>query len=84
MFSEQCWSAHDLRKRARSIWAELGVDYIVAESLLNHSGSALDEAYIYAHMAENKREALQTYHDWLNSCWLNSFTPVFLQNRKAA
>ncbi|CAG9001760.1 MAG: hypothetical protein CENE_03787 [Candidatus Celerinatantimonas neptuna] len=83
-FSQQLWSGHDLRKRARSIWAELGVDYIVAESLLNHSGSALDEAYIYSHMAEKKREALQTYHEWLNSCWLNTFTPVFLQNKKAA
>lgn len=82
-FSQQHWSGHDLRKRARSIWAELGVDYIVAESLLNHSGSALDEAYIYSHMAENKREALQTYHEWLNSCWLNTFTPVFSPNKIA-
>ncbi|MDX1301833.1 hypothetical protein [Photobacterium sp.] len=70
------WAAHDLRKRARTVWAELGVDYIVGEALLNHARDKLDQAYIHTHMEKQKREALEAYHNWLKNCWCNCFTPV--------
>lgn len=56
------WTAHDLRKCARSCWADLGVDYMVAERLLNHALSKLDQAYIHTYVEQQKREALMTWH----------------------
>ncbi|WP_136487855.1 site-specific integrase [Vibrio sp. H11] len=63
--SEGDWSAHDLRKLARSCWADLGVDYMVAERLLNHALSRLDQAYIHTYVEQQKREALTRWHDLL-------------------
>ncbi|WP_224792039.1 tyrosine-type recombinase/integrase, partial [Pseudomonas fluorescens] len=40
------WSSHDLRKVARTAWADLGVDYMVGEMLLNHAMKDLDATYI--------------------------------------
>ncbi|OBU32036.1 hypothetical protein [Photobacterium kishitanii] len=74
--TKKAWSAHDLRKRARSIWAELGVDYIVCEYLLNHARDKLDQAYIHTHMELQKKEALETYHKWLKK----DGVPVSIQN----
>ncbi|MBT2909656.1 tyrosine-type recombinase/integrase [Vibrio anguillarum] len=59
------WTAHDLRKVARSAWADLGVDYMVAEMLLNHALSKLDQTYIHTHVEHKKKEALDIYHAWL-------------------
>lgn len=61
------WSAHDLRKVARSCWADLGVDYMVGEMLLNHALSKLDKTYIHTHVEHKMLEALQQYHDWLDT-----------------
>lgn len=66
--SNKEWSAHDLRKVARTVWADLGVDYMVAETLLNHAKDKLDQAYIHTHLEMKKKEALNTYHQWLNNC----------------
>ncbi len=62
------WSAHDLRKIARSCWAELGIDYWVSERLLNHKQKGLDAVYIKAGAYEVKMEALNKYHSWLFGC----------------
>ncbi|EKF9218924.1 tyrosine-type recombinase/integrase [Vibrio cholerae] len=59
------WTAHDLRKVARTAWADLGVDYMVAEMLLNHALSKLDQTYIHTHVEHKKKEALDIYHGWL-------------------
>lgn len=61
------FSAHDLRKAARSAWAEIGVDYWVAERLLNHKPKGLDLVYIHADSLKLKREALELYHNWIFS-----------------
>ncbi|MFD2177840.1 tyrosine-type recombinase/integrase [Veronia pacifica] len=74
--SGKAWSAHDLRKRARSIWQNIGVDYIVCELLLNHARDKLDQAYIHSHMELKKKEALEAYHLWLKSCCATCFEPV--------
>lgn len=62
------WSAHDLRKFARSSWAELGIDYWVGERLLNHKPKGLDAVYIKAGAIDVKLAALNVYHNWLFSC----------------
>ena len=60
------WQSHDLRKAARTIWMDLGVDYMVGELLLNHAMSKLDQAYIHTFAEAQKRKALERYHDWLH------------------
>ncbi|BAC96883.1 phage integrase [Vibrio vulnificus YJ016] len=60
------WTAHDLRKVARTVWADLGVDYMVSEILLNHALSKLDKTYVHTFVEAKKREALTSYQVWLN------------------
>lgn len=71
------WSAHDLRKLARTVWADLGIDYLVSETLLNHAKGKLDQAYIHTHIELQKSEALNTYHSWLKNCWRTCYCPAF-------
>ncbi|AWK83547.1 hypothetical protein BST98_16100 [Photobacterium damselae] len=59
------WQSHDLRKLARTMWIQLGIDYWVAERLLNHTMSKLDEAYIHTQAEEQKLKALQLWHNTL-------------------
>lgn len=63
--SQGHWTAHDLRKLARTLWADLGIDYMVAEQLLNHAMTKLDQAYIHTYVEVQKRQALETYHQHL-------------------
>jgi len=60
------WSSHDLRKLARTGWAELGVDYLIGEMLLNHTMSSIAQAYIQTSADALKREALEKWHAWLD------------------
>ena len=60
------WSSHDLRKVARTAWADLGVDYMVAEMLLNHALKALDATYIHTTAENLKRKALEIWHTHLD------------------
>ncbi len=78
--SKSEWSAHDLRKLARTIWADLGVDYLVAESLLNHAKDKLDVVYIHSHVELQKKDALNTYHQWLKNCWRTCQAPASLSS----
>lgn len=75
--SNKRWSAHDLRKLARTIWADIGIDYLVAESLLNHAKDKLDQTYIHSHVEHQKKEALNTYHKWLKNCWRTCVLATF-------
>ncbi|MBU2113698.1 MAG: tyrosine-type recombinase/integrase [Gammaproteobacteria bacterium] len=59
------FSAHDLRKFARSCWATIGIDYWVSERLLNHKQKGLDAVYIKADALDVKHAALTQYHQWL-------------------
>lgn len=59
------WSSHDLRKLARTCWADLGIDYMVSERLLNHAMTKLDQAYIHTYVEVQKRAAIEKYHAYL-------------------
>lgn len=65
LVSKGKWSAHDLRKMARSAWAELGIDYWMAERLLNHKPKGLDAVYIKTEALSERLKAVNVYHDWL-------------------
>lgn len=78
------WSAHDLRKLARSAWAELGVDYWVAERLLNHKPRGLDAVYIKTDGLVKRMEAMQVYHDWLKNQGFSAGIMQALRNKAAA
>lgn len=60
------WTSHDLRKTARTAWADLGVDYLIGELLLNHALKALDVTYIHTSAEVQKRQALERWHAWLD------------------
>ncbi len=55
------WSAHDLRKLARTMWGELGIDYVIGEILLNHKLRQLDQAYIQSYAGEQCRKAIELW-----------------------
>lgn len=64
------WTAHDIRKYARSSWLENGVDYIIGELLLNHSLSKLDQSYIQTTAMKLCRDALVQWGESLLSLGL--------------
>lgn len=59
------WSAHDLRKLARSIWADIGIDHLPAEVLLNHALTRVEKTYIQTYVNDQTRAGLTKYHSWL-------------------
>ena len=67
------WSAHDLRKLARTQWLELGIDYVIGEFLMNHQLRALDQAYIQTFADVKCIEALTTWHRYLFDHGLGAF-----------
>ena len=74
------WSAHDIRKYARSAWLENGVDYIIGELLLNHSLSKLDQSYIQTTAMNLCREALVQWSESLKQLGLTE--PSFNKAKK--
>jgi integrase len=59
------WSAHDIRKFARTWWMENGIDYMVGELLLNHTLNKLDKTYIQTLALNKCRDALHDWSEWL-------------------
>ncbi len=60
------WSSHDLRKLARTGWADLGVDFLIGEMLINHAMGHNVQAYIHTTVEERKRAALELWHTHLD------------------
>lgn len=60
------WTSHDLRKLARTTWAELGVDSIIGRMLLNQALPVLEATYVQTVAMALKREALERWHAWLD------------------
>ena len=61
------WTSHDLRKLARTGWADLGVDFLIGEMLINHAMGHNVQAYIHTTVEERKRAALELWHAHLDS-----------------
>ena len=60
------WTSHDLRKLARTGWADLGVDHLVGELLINHAMGHNVKVYIQSDVMARKREALERWHAHLD------------------
>lgn len=67
------WHSHDLRKLARTTWADIGVEYLVGELLLNHQLSKLDRTYIHTYVERQSLDALERWHAWLYERGFNVF-----------
>ncbi|HIF9260439.1 TPA: tyrosine-type recombinase/integrase [Photobacterium damselae] len=65
--SQRQWTSHHCRKLASSRLADLGVDKFVVERIINHKMSNLDQTYIHTTTENLKREAIETYHAWLDT-----------------
>ncbi len=63
--SRRQWTAHDLRKLARTCWADHGVDWMVSEMMLNHTLPGISQTYIHTHVEQVMRRSLDEYHSWL-------------------
>lgn len=61
------WTSHDLRKVARTCWADLGVEHQVGEFLLNHQLPGISATYIHTTLKKQKRAALECWHEWLDA-----------------
>lgn len=64
------WTSHELRKLARTVWGDLGVEWMVAERMLNHTVKGLDKIYNASQLEEQKRRAMEVYHTHLESLGL--------------
>ena len=65
-FTSKAWHYHDLRKCARQAWISQGVDFLVAERMLNHKLNKQVEAYV--DKADGPRfNALVDHCNWLIS-----------------
>lgn len=65
--SNRKWSAHDLRKFCRGRWLVIGIDSVVAELLLNHKLTDLQQTYLQEDPTPKKREALMRWADHLHA-----------------
>lgn len=60
--SNRQWSSHDLRKLMRSSLADIGIDYMVGERLINHSLGSVVETYLTRDDMDRQRHALERWH----------------------
>ena len=61
------WTSHDLRKVARTGWADLGIDHLIGELLINHAMGHNVKVYIQSDVMSRKRDALEKWHGHLDS-----------------
>jgi len=60
------WTSHDLRKVARTGWADIGIDHLIGELLINHAMGHNVKVYIQSDIMARKREALEKWHAHLD------------------
>lgn len=60
------WTSHDLRKVARTGWADIGVDHLIGELLINHAMGHNVKVYIQSDVMSRKRDALEQWHAYLD------------------
>ncbi len=65
--SNKRWSAHDLRKFCRGRWLVIGIDSVIAELLLNHKLTDLQQTYLQEDPTPKKREALTRWAEHLHA-----------------
>lgn len=61
------WTSHDLRKLARTSWADIGIDHLIGELLINHAMGHNVKVYVQSAVMQRKRDALEKWHAHLDS-----------------
>lgn len=61
------WTSHDLRKVARTGWADIGIDHLIGELLINHAMGHNVKVYIQSDVMGRKREALERWCAYLDA-----------------
>ncbi|WP_030130838.1 site-specific integrase [Pseudomonas sp. QTF5] len=61
------WTSHDLRKVARTGWADIGIDHLIGELLINHAMGHNVKVYIQSDVMARKRDALEQWHAHLDT-----------------
>ncbi|GFM48983.1 site-specific integrase [Pseudomonas cichorii] len=61
------WTSHDLRKLARTGWADIGIDHLIGELLINHAMGHNVKVYIQSDVMSRKRDALDKWHAHLDA-----------------
>ncbi|WP_223543960.1 tyrosine-type recombinase/integrase [Pseudomonas sp. BF-B-28] len=56
------WTSHDLRKLARTGWADIGIDHLIGELLINHAMGHNVKVYIQSDVMSRKLDALEQWH----------------------
>jgi len=65
------WTSHDLRKVARTAWADIGIDHLIGELLINHAMGHNVLVYIQSDVMLRKRDALEQWHAHLDQKGFN-------------
>jgi integrase len=60
------WTSHDLRKLARTCWADIGIDHLIGELLINHAMGHNVKVYVQSGVMDRKRDALEKWHAHLD------------------
>lgn len=64
--SKRMWTAHDLRKAYRDVLTEVNADTFVAERMINHSLTSVQETYNKKEQNDKAKQANVRAHQWLN------------------
>lgn len=56
------FTSHDLRKVARTVLQDMGVDTMIGERILNHALPVLLRTYVHSHLTTGMVTALESYH----------------------
>lgn len=86
--SARQWTSHDLRKLMRSSLADIGIDHMVGELLINHTLGVTTETYLTRDVLERRRDALERWHARLDECGFcrahgrNTAVPALLENEQ--
>lgn len=59
------FTSHDLRKVARTVLQDMGVDTMIGERILNHALPVLLRTYVHSHLTTGMVSALEKYHQAL-------------------
>lgn len=60
------WTSHDLRKLARTCWADIGIDHLIGELLINHAMGHNVKVYVQSGVMARKRDALVKWNAHLD------------------
>ncbi|KAA8694632.1 Phage integrase [Pseudomonas caricapapayae] len=60
------WTSHDLRKLARTCWADIGIDHLIGELLINHAMGHNVKVYVQSGVMARKRDALEKWNAHLD------------------